>query len=476
MANLDLTWSAANNCWVKVLGAWYDERGRRIPRFFRFKHSNTLDGLRAAQDELMPWVVEWRRIRHAAKVAGNKKPVWHRKALVTIPAPTTFDLARPSDPEEDADTSQIEQIEKLRARREELLRVAEALRANDAANPDKPLSNLSVKEAREVYGTFCKSSGNKSRSIEGHLQWLDCALAPAAKEMGMANLTDIEGLVQFQLDRVAGKEIAARTAFNYCKALKSFFEWYARKSKSYDLPENFRELFLKRRFKKVNDGDKIFTKDGEEQDFEIYTPSDLKVLFECCNTNRQRLYLLLGLQAGMYYEDIAKALLTRNVHLEEERPFLIYQRTKEEHHDPITQVVWLWDETARLLRKEMNAKQRHPFALLSEDQSPMTRHGPAQTWDRVQARALKRLPHRRSVRFKDLRKTGGSAVANHSSIDLGELHLGHKIPSMGRAYIKLAKDRLYEPLMKWRAELDAAGVFDSFVKRKTMSGSVSSAA
>ncbi|MEI8194380.1 MAG: hypothetical protein WCI73_00570, partial [Phycisphaerae bacterium] len=131
--------------------------------------------------------------------------------------------------------------------------------------------------------------------------------------------------------------------------------------------------------------------------------------------------------------------------------------------DSIIQKVWLWPETVLLLKREMNTGVEYPQALLSRDGKPMIADEPKDRWMRVSLRVerLKLLAHRKTIRFKDLRKTGGSAIANLSSTDLADLHLGHKVKGIGSKYIKLQKRRLYRPLMKWREQLANAGTFAS---------------
>ncbi len=161
----------------------------------------------------------------------------------------------------------------------------------------------------------------------------------------------------------------------------------------------------------------------------------------------------------MYYVDIAYALKTKNVHLDRPKPFLLYRREKESHHpDPIIQKVWLWPETLKLLRQEMNAGTEYPYALLSENGTPMDKDAPEASWKRVKSvlKSSGALKHRRTIRFTDLRKTGGSAISNLSSVDLGNLHLGHKVEGVGAKYIKLQKKRLHRPLMAWREQLKGA--------------------
>ncbi len=168
MANLILTWSEQNQCWVKILGAWIAEDSKeRTPRFFRFRHPHTPEGMRAAQAELVPLVAQWQTIKAEAKKRGEKKPVWYREKFAIVKSPNTFDLATVKTPTEDDDASQLSNLEKAENERREKLRLATALALNAEANPVKPLVKASIQEAKERYCRWYGESGVKGGTAKG---------------------------------------------------------------------------------------------------------------------------------------------------------------------------------------------------------------------------------------------------------------------------------------------------------------------
>ena len=115
----------------------------------------------------------------------------------------------------------------------------------------------------------------------------------------------------------------------------------------------------------------------------------------------------------------------------------------------------------------MHRRPEIPYAFLEETGSrPWSEDAIRSAWRRVWREAKKLLVHRKAVRHKDLRKTGATVITNLNSSELGELFLGHKLPGMGKFYIKIAKKRLRSPMNKWYEQLKKAKVFDSFPKQK----------
>ena len=375
--------------------------------------------------------------------------------------PNPFKDALPAEPTTSLNEDGEEVIEESEKRKfEEDLKthqkkttLLKALRSNEDANPVKPPERLTVSEAIQryidEYSPFVKPLTSK-----GIKYALRAVLNPLAEEamMGFKPIPIIDSI----LTRVTEGTIKARTGHDYAVAIKQICEWfYKATNRKYSLPEEWKELFLKKRFKNKKTDDELLNEDGEEMDFLPYSNDDLKTLLDATKTDRQRLYILLSLNCGMYFVDIAYALKKKNVYLNRKHPFLLYKREKETHHlNPVVCKCWLWPETVSLLKSELNPGDKHPYALLDENGKPMDKNAPEMAWKRVKT-TLKdsgKLIHRK-VRFTDLRKTGASAIANIASADLAELYLGHKISGVGSRYIKLQKRRLYKPLMRWREQL-----------------------
>jgi len=471
MATLNLTYSEANKAWVKSLGHWFTDDGtRRVPRYFRFPYPNSDDGRRKAEGELLPLLNQWQQIKAAAKKAGVP-PVWYRPTIKPVKANALVAMAVASAPEPPVDEDDAEAMEAYRqevasseatkAKTEKAKIVERNVKANEDADPAKALPKASIEQAKEAFCKWYEGTGVKSYTARGTAYALRAVLKGLDATQPMMSF-DAAMVVDGLLARVASGKLKARSAHNYAQAIRLFCEWYAKQTKTYELHHDWKEMFVKRRFRNPGKGEAVFTEDAEEADFEVYSKKDLKTILSSCSTDRQKLYVLLALNGAMYYVDIAHALRTKNVHLDRKRPFLLYRREKESHHpNPIIQKVWLWEETAKLLKKEMNTGGKHPQALLNENGEPMDKIAVRSSWVRVKniLKSKKLLPHRKTIRFTDLRKTGSTEVSNLSSTDLGNLHLGHKVEGVGSKYIKLQKKRLYSPLMKWERALKAAGVF-----------------
>lgn len=440
MPTTNLTYSSANKCWVKSLGYYYTDEGKRVPKYFRFPYENSSAGQKKAQDELLPLLVQWQKIKARAKARGEKLPVWHNPKLTAPTRP----LGQSSG----------------------LVEVALARRANESANPVRNLRSMSIADAKEAYCDWYETSGVGTTTAKNQKDACTYGLSIIDTDSPMIGFSriEIETIIRTNLALVKAGTRRARTAKNYCTAVRQFLEWYAKQVEEFQLPKDFKSLFVFSKFKD-RDSDDNLNEDGEEQDFEVYSNSDLKVLFECCSTDRQRLIILLGLQAGCYFVDIAKALKTKNIYLDRKVPFLLYKRKKESHHKPIVQKVFLWSETQKLLAKEMNRRSEITYAFFDETgKRPWSEDAIRSAWRRVWRKAKKILVHRKTVRHKDLRKTGATVITNLKSSELGELFLGHKLPGMGKFYIKIAKKRLRSPMNKWYEQLKQAKVFDCFPK------------
>lgn len=428
MASLNLTWSAPNNCWVKSLGYWINPKNsRRTPRFFRFAQPNTPEGRRAAENELVPLLAQWQAIRAAAKQEGVE-PVWYRDLKLTeAPKINPFAPA---------------------ATKAKQVAAVKAVRANEVANPMKTLEAASIEQARTQFVAWIKSTGVKPTTLEA----LEAAFRQSFKGFDVSQKMvgfDCRTIIDSIIVKVGTGKIAVKTASNQFNAIKRLCEWYSTKVEAYRLPNDWRNLFRTSRLKSPRKATEVLTED--ETDFVIFSNEQLKKMIGAAFDDRQKLIVLLALNAAMLFTDIAD-LRSANIHLEEPKPYLLYRRTKESHRDPITQKVWLWKETARLLGLLM--KKGEQFAVLGQQGQPLTAKAVAECWKGLRDKMLVAMPERaKNVRFKDLRKTGATVITNLSGLELGQLYLGHKVAGVDGRYIKIAKDRLHEPLKQWEKQL-----------------------
>jgi integrase len=435
---LNLTYDEANKCWTKSLGFWFTKKtGKRVPRHFRFTYPNTPEGQRRAADELLPLLAQWQTIKAEAKKSGNP-PVWFRELKYEkIPfnelMKTDF-----GDPKRTLATA-----------------IGNAEIANAAANPVKTMDAWTIEQTINAFTTFTEATGVRKNTVVCLVSRLKSAFTGFDISQPMISFNP-SPIVDSLVAKTGSLELRGRTALNYATVIKDLCTWYSSKVETYQLPRDFKAIFKRSRFRNSENKTEIFAEDGEEISFEIFSNQDIASILGAAN-DRQRLYVLLALQAAMYYVDICD-LKRANVHLDKEHPFLLYKRVKEGHKEPIIQKVWLWPETAELLRKELSP-EGSKFALLSDDRKPLNTFAVKHSWSKIRQQAIKLLPHRRNVRFTDFRKTGGTAVANLASVDIGELHLGHKIAGQGKHYIKIQKKRLYRPLMQWREQLKALNAF-----------------
>lgn len=195
MPSLNLTWSEANKCWVKSLGYHFNDRGDRVPRYFRFAYSNDEKGKKQAQEELIPIVAEWQKIKQKGKAEGNKYPVWHNPKLQS---PGSVPLGQRSG----------------------LIMVNQAIEENEKANPVKQLSESTILQVKEAFIAEVDATTSGSRTKQTARECLLSALKPINVELPMMKFDRqlMEHLVKTNVELIQSEKRRGRTAKNYCMA------------------------------------------------------------------------------------------------------------------------------------------------------------------------------------------------------------------------------------------------------------------
>lgn len=137
---------------------------------------------------------------------------------------------------------------------------------------------------------------------------------------------------------------------------------------------------------------------------EFWTVDELITLYKAAS-HRERLYMLLGLNAGYSHSEIIH-LTKDEVHFENAPPDIRASRNKR----PKPAVTTLWPETTEALKwvLQQAAQGGHadsPWAVISEKGNQLQRQPIANTWNRLLDRVQLTDPAFKRLSFKYLRKT-----------------------------------------------------------------------
>lgn len=251
--------------------------------------------------------------------------------------------------------------------------------------------------------------------------------------------------------RVNGKAdgITRRTAVNYCRAIKGMLDWSHRRADvPYRHPEDVADLFSFSKFTTVN--------------VAAYDAKQLKGILKLA-TDRERLYVYLGLNCGYYPSDIGNIQADEIIATEDGRHAIVRRRDKTSHQNEFEGMHVLWDETYNLLAREMAQRNIYGLALLNEVGKPLYRHdedgkynGIGHAHGRLLAKATKQgvAP----LSFKQLRKIGTSAMERLGGQQARRLYKAGTIDSGDKVYIREAWENLTPHLSAWGEQLRADGV------------------
>jgi len=245
------------------------------------------------------------------------------------------------------------------------------------------------------------------------------------------------------------------------------FDWLDGKF-GWEAPRRMDKVFRVSRTKLMTHAEQRASADGQA----TFTLPELKAHYSQCTNDRQRLYVLLGLNCGFTQKDIATLLLDDVV---ADGVMTVIDRYRSKTRGAGVKGRWvLWPETGQLLASEMaktptNTKDNpQRLALLSEDRRMLVDDSTdtdsiAQSWVRLgrRVRATEVNKDVRALPFKVLRKTGSDVVLRLSSEAVQQRYLAHKSRSVAARHYTGAADfaPLTRPLAKMRAQLKSAGVF-----------------
>lgn len=259
------------------------------------------------------------------------------------------------------------------------------------------------------------------RIAEGHVQqrtWDDYNLAITDFVARVGPRRKVSEITEADFSAVAGKwrVLPASTRGNYIQTIRSMFLW-AKIPAEYG-PDFHKPAKSDRRHERtVNPNRRLFSQD------------DLACMWRYAS-RRQRLFLLLGLNAGMYAKDIAEV---RWKDLREVNGVLTLRWRR-----PKTLIPWiapLWPETIAALPKR---GQAHKRVLTTTSGQPLVRMVGKVHIDEVARatdRLLRRLGIKRSgVSFGAVRHTHTTATQGAGDVDAAKLCRGHVLDGMAELY------------------------------------------
>jgi hypothetical protein len=260
---------------------------------------------------------------------------------------------------------------------------------------------------------------------------VDCITAPK-----------LEAFFQELSSRVQQGVYSRSYAHGILMTAKQWISWLAERE-TIDMPGNIRS----RRFRFNNGAGRIQT----------LTTEEVKALFRGCEgfSERTQLYLLLGLNCGMYQMDVAE--------LEDWEVDLAagsITRPRSKTPDGPTVTYKLWPETLDLLRKhraspKVKGKRGGNLWLLTDDGQPLVKYwledGKFRRYDVIQS-AWSRLKEHTGTKkaFKLLRKTSATKLAEHPSYKFYVEHfLGHSPRSVADKHYRRPSDKEFFEACDW---------------------------
>lgn len=200
-----------------------------------------------------------------------------------------------------------------------------------------------------------------------------------------------------------GKPLSATTVKNHIGYFRRFLEWLHRAE---DFAWRDDDRIIADAFAR-NQTTVILTPEEIKkscQGPEFWTVEELTTLYAAAS-HRERLYMLLGLNAGYAHSEIVH-LLKEEVHFENDPPDIRAARNKR----PKPAVTTLWPETINALQwvqqqADTRGYSNSQWAVLSEKGRQMSRQPIANTWNRLLDRVQLQDPAFKRLSFKFLRKT-----------------------------------------------------------------------
>jgi integrase len=258
------------------------------------------------------------------------------------------------------------------------------------------------------------------RIAAGHVKqrtWddYDLALADFVARVGPRRKVSALTTADFSMVAGAWKILPATKRGNYIQTIRSLFKW-AKLAPDYG--PDFRKP-----------GRHAARHERAVKPKRLFAAEDLTAMWAYAS-RRQRLFLLLGLNAGMYAQDISE-LRWRDIATVNGAPCLRWKRPK-------TGVPWiapLWPETVAALPERGKPNRR---ILVTKSGEPLVRMVGKTRVDEV-AQALRRLLNRLGIKrpgvaFGSVRHTHTTATQGGGDVDAAKLVRGHVLDGMAELY------------------------------------------
>lgn len=428
LGKLKLSWHARNGQWRKSIGYKPDKAGlRRVPAEFYFG-ADEAAAFMAAQAKLEEWrelVGRWEEEKEGAQQVFPEmdlsEPFWWVTGAV-LEAAETVDQVAASRPENVT-------VEKAKGW------YIDAMRAR--------LGLMGVKGLKQ--STFNHIVANLDRALTSTDPKTNALVLPPGKFIHLITHTDVAAVINCHYKKAG---VAERTALNYCRAFQAFLEWM----------DNQPQL----RFQRPKGMDALFKLGKPAADPRVPTFDEIKAIYAACRTDDERLFVLLGINCGMYEVDISDltpaALVTYP-------GGIWWRRSKTSHQNAFYVWHWLFPETSALITTQRAAENPHGRLFLNKLGAPLSESkdghrtkAVSEAFERVILRAgLKG----KGISFKSLRKFGAHELRAQAAGDkdnLARKYLGQAVPGVLRHYVRDDFEDLAAELKRFRQRLVAAGV------------------
>lgn len=181
-----------------------------------------------------------------------------------------------------------------------------------------------------------------------------------------------------------------------------------------------------------------------------FTIEELSLIWKSAS-ERERLYLLLGLNCGFTSNDISE-LRTFETRLEGDQPLIHRMRPKTG-----VEAKWsLWPETTAMLLKHhapQNPDQRVVMTTRNNKLVSVTRSWRRDAINQVWLPLVKSTDGVRPLGFRFLRKTSADAMKRIGGLEVSEMFLAHQEPGLNKAYANRDWPRMHRALCEYRNTL-----------------------
>jgi integrase len=219
------------------------------------------------------------------------------------------------------------------------------------------------------------------------------------------------------------------------------------------------------RFHRPKGMDALFKLGKPAADPKVPTVEEVRKLYAACRNDDERLYMLLGINCGMYEVDIS-ALTPAALQMHKGEQYLVWKRQKTSHQSPYTLYHWLFPETAALIDSQRAPENAHGRLLLNRYGEPLAEskvsgHRTKAITEQFPAIVKRAGLAGKGISFKSLRKFGAHelrAQAAHDKDNLARKYLGQAVPGVLRHYVRDDFEDLTAELKRFHERLLAAKV------------------